>query len=149
MRADCQRRPEKVKTVLRGLPGRFFKPQPEANGAAPSVFRLLFQTCGGGKERLRVILRSQKLYAGQPDGLNQLPLRGQPLVKFRSGPDVGIEKKNGDVHIPAEIVQHIAGAGAAAALQQKPRATSVGGQISQKPVQFFLTVRGQNGVPPR
>ena len=120
--ADGQGGGEPVKAVVPSVLRRAAHPQPVADGAAAAALRLVFQPGYGGVELLRVV---SVLHHGHPQRVgccHELLQLLAPAVILGCRPCVGVIVQHRDLKIPAQLLQHGTGAGAAAGVEQKARA---------------------------
>ena len=122
MGADGEGRGEPVEAVLGGVLGRTAHPQPIADRAATAALRLVFEARDSGVELLRVVPVFHHRHAQRVGGGDEALQLFTPAVVFFGGPCVGIVVEHGDVEIPAQPLQHGAGTGAAAGMEQQPGA---------------------------
>ena len=120
--ADGEGRGEPVEAVLSGILGCTAHPQPIADRTATAALRLVFEARDSGVELLRVVPVFHHRHAQRVGGGDEAFQLFAPAVVFFGGPCVGVVVEHGDVEIPAQPLQHGAGTGAAAGMEQQPGA---------------------------
>ena len=120
--ADGEGGGEPVEAVLGGILSRTAHPQPIADRAATAALRLVFEARDSGVELLRVVPVFHYRHPQRVGGGDEALQLFAPAVVFFGGPCVGVVVEHGDVEIPAQPLQHGAGTGAAAGMEQQPGA---------------------------
>ena len=119
--ADGQRGGKPVKAVVPGVLRRPAHPQPVADRAPAAPFRLGLKAGDGRVELLRVVSVLHNGHTQRMGCRNELLQLLAAAVVFLRRPGVWVIVEHRDLEILAQLLQHGAGTGAAAGVQQKPR----------------------------
>ena len=121
MGADGQGGGEPREAVLLGVLRGPAHPQPVADRAPAPALRLLLQTGDGGIELLRVVAVFHDGHAQRVGRRHETLQLLAAAVVFCSRPGVGVVVEHGDLEVLAQLLQHGAGTGAAAGVEQELR----------------------------
>ena len=136
---ERERRAEVVEAVLPRQLRRLLQTQAEADGTAFPALGLVLEARDRG-----VILSAPPGLDEDPDRssethlFDELPLGAQTPVKLRLRIEVGIVPQERHIEIPRQVLEHRAGAGAAAAVQQNAGPPPL--ERADDPVQLFLII---------
>ena len=125
MGADGQGGGEPVEAVFLRVLGRPAHPQPVTHGAPIAALRLVFKAGDGRIELLRVVVVFHHGHAQRVGGRHELFQFFAAAVVFCGRPGVGVIIEHRDVEVLAQLLQHRAGAGPAAGVEQKARPCAV------------------------
>ena len=123
--ADGQGGGEPVEAVFFRVLGRPAHPQPVTHGAPIAALRLVFKAGDGRIELLRVVVVLDDRDPQRVRLRHELFQLLAPAVVFFCRPGVGVIIEHRDVEVLAQLLQHRAGAGPAAGVEQKARPCAV------------------------
>ena len=148
VRRDGERRAEIVEPVRPCLPRRLLETQTEAYRAARAALRLTLEAADGVDVALPVIIaREQRHRLRRREAANELLLPVETAVIFRARLDVRIVVQHGHAKIPREVLEHVAAARTAAAVQQQAR-LFLRRERGEQRIELFLIVFFHKRHPP-
>ena len=140
VRRDGERRAEKVEPVRPCLPRRLLQAQAEAHRAARAALRLALEAADGVDIALPVIIAGEQLDRLRRRELaDQFPLPVEAAVILAARLDVRVIIQHGHAKISREVLEHVAAARAAAAMQQQAR-LALRREGGKQRVELFLIV---------
>ena len=135
VRGHGERGGEVIAAEALGLPRGEVQPQLEALRAPRAALGLILKPAHGLVVGPAVVSAGDERDARY--ALEHAKLVLKPQVILRAGLDIGVIIAEEDLEVPRQIFEHIARAGPAAAVQQKPRPP---GKRGRNPIEFELVI---------